>query len=84
MYGDITKIVHKNITEIINGKKKLHNLSQEILNLLDRFNNFFSIIASVAKKFDIVNLLTAPGFPDNAIRIEKDETGLTFLVTVKK
>lgn len=33
---------------------------------------------------DIVNLLTAAGFPDNAIRIEKDETGLTFLVTVKK
>ncbi len=33
---------------------------------------------------EIRNLLTTAGFPDSAIKIEKDETGLTFLVTVKK
>ncbi len=33
---------------------------------------------------EIRNLLTEVGFPDDAIKIEKDETGLTFLVTVKK
>ncbi|GBE06768.1 MAG TPA: class I SAM-dependent methyltransferase [Nitrospirae bacterium] len=33
---------------------------------------------------DILALLAAAGFPDNAIKLEKDETGLTFLVTVKK
>jgi len=33
---------------------------------------------------DIISLLAAAGFPDDAVRIEKDETGLTFLVTVKR
>jgi SAM-dependent methyltransferase len=31
---------------------------------------------------DISRLLTAAGFPHNAMKISKDETGLTFLVTV--
>jgi SAM-dependent methyltransferase len=33
---------------------------------------------------DLVNLLTIAGFSNNAFKIEKDETGLTFLATVKK
>jgi cyclopropane fatty-acyl-phospholipid synthase-like methyltransferase len=33
---------------------------------------------------DIINLLTTSGFSDSAIKIEKDGTGLTFLVTVSK
>ena len=32
---------------------------------------------------EIMKLLTDAGFPDNSIKIEKDATGLTFLVTVK-
>jgi hypothetical protein len=31
---------------------------------------------------EIVNLLTAAGFRTDSFKIEKDETGLTFLVTV--
>ena len=33
---------------------------------------------------EIVNLLKEAGFNGNSVNIEKDETGLTFLVTVKK
>ncbi len=33
---------------------------------------------------DLVDLLTTAGFSSNAFKIEKDETGLTFLVTVNK
>jgi len=33
---------------------------------------------------DLVSLLTTAGFSNTAFKIEKDETGLTFLVTVNK
>jgi len=33
---------------------------------------------------EIVNLLTAAGFRADSFKIEKDETGLTFLVTVNR
>jgi SAM-dependent methyltransferase len=33
---------------------------------------------------EILKLLNTSGFPDRTIKIEKDETGLTFMVTVRK
>jgi hypothetical protein len=48
----------ENISEIIGGKKQLYMNSQEIMGIITKFNDFFAVIIDVAKKFEIINLLT--------------------------
>lgn len=48
----------KNITEIILDKKKLNELSQDIIEIVNKFDEFFNTILSIARKFEVINLLT--------------------------
>ena len=46
------------IEEILKGKKQLYALSLSILEMLNRFSEFFSSITQITRKFETVNMLT--------------------------
>jgi len=46
------------IEEILRGKKQLYGLSLSILEMLDRFSEFFTSITQITRKFETVNMLT--------------------------
>ncbi|MCP4134247.1 MAG: methyl-accepting chemotaxis protein [bacterium] len=54
MKNDFINVIH----EIIKNKKNLFDFSQSILAIINRFDTFFSTISGVARKFEIINLLT--------------------------
>ncbi|HPQ52824.1 MAG TPA: hypothetical protein PK253_06205 [Spirochaetota bacterium] len=46
------------IENIIQGKEKLYNLSSSILAIIRQFSIFFNDLVQVAKRFEIINMLT--------------------------
>lgn len=46
------------IENIINGKQKLYDLSSGIFTIIQRFSVFFNDLVQVAKRFEIINMLT--------------------------